>query len=116
MASFEQILGVEGCSSSESGWTMYISSSTQGDGAGNIEENDEYDGGINGGMGRHKRETKVDMEESDDSTVSDASSAPLHYHCTRVYRKDRKDGGRKYSSRKDANKPEKKRVDTRRNK
>lgn len=115
MESFQQILGVEGCGSNESGWTMYISSSTQDDGAENIKENDEYDEGINGEMGRQRRETKVDMEDSDDSMVSDASSAPFHYHGTRVYEKDRKDGVRKYSSRKNVNKLEKKRVDTRRN-
>ncbi|KAI9121587.1 hypothetical protein K1719_008620 [Acacia pycnantha] len=115
MESFEQFLGAEGCSSNESGWTKYISSSTQDDGAGYIREDDECDEGINGEMGRQRRETKVDVEESDDSMVSDASSAPFHYHGTRVSKKDRKDGGRKYSSRKNAYKLEKKRVDTRRN-
>ena len=115
MESFEQFLGAEGCSSNESGWTKYISSSTQDDDAGYIREDDECDEGINDEMGRQRRETKVDVEESDDSMVSDASSAPFHYHGTRVYEKDRKDGVRKYSSRKNVNKLEKKRVDTRRN-
>ncbi|KAF7803135.1 small heat shock protein hspM [Senna tora] len=117
MESFKQILGAEGCSSSESGWTKYISSPTQedDDDAEYRKENGEFDG-IYGGIRRQKRGGRVDEEESDDSMASDASSAPFHYHGTAVSKKDRKDGATKCSSRKNANKLEKKRVDTRRKK
>lgn len=119
MESFKQIWGAEGCSSSESGWTMYIFSPTQEDDAGYSNENDEGNYGENR---RQKRGPEVNEEESDDSMASDASSAPFHYRHAyanqgaAVSKKDRKDGGSKRSSRKNANNLERKHVDTRRKK
>lgn len=107
--------GAEECSSSESGWTMYISSPTQDDDAGYSKENEECDR-IYVEIRRRKHGDRVGEEESDDSMASDASSAPFHYHGTAFSKKDRRDGGSKSSSRKNANKLEKKRADPRRKK
>ncbi|KAK7295575.1 hypothetical protein RJT34_18485 [Clitoria ternatea] len=122
MDSFKQIWGAEGCSSSESGWTMYIASPMQEDDAGCSNENDGYHDMYENR--RKKQGTKVDEEESDDSMASDASSGPVHYHHayahshqgshgTAVSKKDKQDHGSKCSSKKNANKQEKKRVDSR---
>lgn len=124
MDSFKQIWGAEGCSSSESGWTMYIASPMQEDDAGCSNENDGYHDHIYDENRRKKQgTTKVDEEESDDSMTSDASSGPIHHHNTysqgesshgtAVSKKDKQDHGSKCSSRKNANKQEKKRVDSR---
>lgn len=124
MDSFKQIWGsAEGCSSSESGWTMYIASPMQEDDAGCSNENDGYHD-IYGGENRRKKQgVKVDEDqESDDSMASDASSGPIHYHHaydhsqashgTAASKKDKQDHGSK-CSKKNANKQEKKRVDSR---
>lgn len=124
MDPFKQIWGAEGCSSSESGWTMYIASPMQEDDAGCSNENDGYQDHIYGENRRKKQgRTKVDEEESDDSMTSDASSGPIHHHNayahgesshgTAVSKKDKQDHGSKCSSRKNANKQEKKSVDSR---
>ncbi|KAK7374699.1 hypothetical protein VNO80_08136 [Phaseolus coccineus] len=122
MDSFKQIWGgAEGCSSSESGWTMYIASPMQEDDAGCSNENYGYHD-IYGENRRKKQGAKVDEEESDDSMASDASSGPVHYHHayghsqtshgTAASKKDKQDHGSK-CSKKNANKQEKKRVDSR---
>ncbi|CAL0318768.1 unnamed protein product [Lupinus luteus] len=123
MDSYKQIWGVEGCSSSESGWTMYIDSPMKEDDAGCSNENDGYCE-IYGENSRKKQGIKVDAEESDDSMASDASSGPIQYrntnardesnHGVAVSKKDKQqDHGSKCSSRKNANKHEKKSVDSR---
>ncbi|KAF1888679.1 hypothetical protein Lal_00036720 [Lupinus albus] len=119
MDSYKQIWGVEGCSSSESGWTMYIGSPMQDDDAGCSNEYDEFCE-IYGENSRKKQGIKVDAEESDDSMASDASSGPIQYRnrieSNRdivVSKKDKQDHGSKCSSRKNANKQEKKSVDSR---
>jgi len=122
MDSFKQIWGgAEGCSSSESGWTMYIASPMQEDDAGCSNENYGYHD-IYGENRRKKQGAKVDDAESDDSMASDASSGPVHYHHayghsqtshgTAASKKDKQDHGSK-CSKKNANKQEKKRVDSR---
>ncbi|KAK7340740.1 hypothetical protein VNO77_21451 [Canavalia gladiata] len=120
MDSFKQIWGAEGCSSSESGWTMYIASPMQEDDAGCSNENDGYHN-MYGENRRKKQGVKADEEESDDSMASDASSGPVQYHHTYAHtqsthhgsKKDKQDHGSKCSSKKNANKQEKKSVDTR---
>ncbi|KAG5227089.1 pheromone-processing carboxypeptidase KEX [Salix suchowensis] len=77
MDPYKYISGAEGCSSSESGWTMYLASPMQED------EDDEgsYDGGNNSEahMARYKNHyAAVEDEVSDDSMASDASSGPHH--------------------------------------
>ncbi|KAJ6421504.1 hypothetical protein OIU84_028804 [Salix udensis] len=78
MDPYKHISGAEGCSSSESGWTMYLASPMQED------EDDEgsYDGGNNSEaahMARYKNQyAAVEDEVSDDSMASDASSGPHH--------------------------------------
>ncbi|GMJ00067.1 hypothetical protein HRI_003675900 [Hibiscus trionum] len=57
---------VEGCHSSESGWTMYIGSS------------------IHGGSNDGHSEKADDDGQSDDSMASDASSGPRHDGTTRL--------------------------------
>jgi len=122
MEPFKQKISAEGCSSSESGWTMYISSPTQEDDVGYNKENDEYEG-IYGEIRRQRPGAKLYEEESDDSMASDASSTPFHYHHTcahtqnshgaAVSEKGRKDGVSRCSSRKNTNKMEKKRIEIR---
>ncbi|OIW17309.1 hypothetical protein TanjilG_22421 [Lupinus angustifolius] len=122
MDSYKQIWGAEGCSSSESGWTMYIDSPVQDDDAGCSNEYDGYRE-VYGENRRKKQGNKVD-EESDDSMASDASSGPIQYQNSyargessqgiAVSKKDKQDHGSKCSSRKNnANKQEKKGVDSR---
>ena len=110
MDSYKQLSGAEGCSSSESGWTMYIASPMQEDDAGcsnDSEENDDFYGGNK----KEKQRMKIDDAESDDSMASDASSGPVHG--TMASKKDDKDHGSKCSSQKNvATKQEKKRVDS----
>lgn len=125
MDSFKPIWGAEGCSSSESGWTMYIASPMQEDDAGCSNENDGYHHDMYDENRRKNKQggTKVDEEESDDSMASDASSGPIHYSyahgqsgqgTTAASKKDKQDHhGTKNSSKKNANKQEKKRVDSR---
>jgi len=93
----------------------------QEDDAGCSNENYGYHD-IYGENRRKKQGAKVDEEESDDSMASDASSGPVHYHHayghsqtghgTAVSKKDKQDHGSK-CSKKNANKQEKKRVDSR---
>ncbi|KAK7273243.1 hypothetical protein RIF29_14292 [Crotalaria pallida] len=123
MDSFKQMWGAEGCSSSESGWTMYIASPMQEDDAGCSNENEGYHD-VYGKNRIKKQGTKVDEGESDDSMASDASSGPIHYQNAYAHgessqgtegsKKDKQDHGSKCSSRKNnGNKQEKKRVDSR---
>lgn len=94
---------------------MYIASPMEEDDAGCSNENDGYNHDVYGESRRKKQgTTKVD-EESDDSMASDASSGPIHYsrssHGTSVVsKKDKQDHG---SKKKNGNKQEKKRVDSR---
>ncbi|KAL5167503.1 hypothetical protein HKD37_18G052201 [Glycine soja] len=93
------------------------------DAAGCSNENDGYHDNIYAENRRKKQGAKVDEEESDDSMASDASSGPIHYHHayahsqgshgTAASKKDKQDHGSKCSSKKNANKQEKKRVDSR---
>lgn len=76
MDSYKQILGAEGCSSSESGWTTYLASPVQED------EDDEgsYDGNnykAHNVSNNYHYAAAAD-EVSDDSMASDASSGPHH--------------------------------------
>jgi hypothetical protein len=122
MDSFKQIWGAaEGCSSSESGWTMYIDSPMQEDDARCSNENDGYHRHEIYGE-KNRRKKKVDEEESDDSMASDASSGPMNYQHQTNYgrgqgksgsKKDKQDHGSKSCSKKNGNKQEKKRVDSR---
>ncbi|KAG6743054.1 hypothetical protein POTOM_053999 [Populus tomentosa] len=76
MDSYKQILGAEGCSSSESGWTTYLASPEQED------EDDEgsYDGDNYKAhnVSNNYHYAAVAGEVSDDSMASDASSGPHH--------------------------------------
>ncbi|CAJ2669227.1 hypothetical protein L195_g016256 [Trifolium pratense] len=127
MDSFKHIWGApEGCSSSESGWTMYIDSPMQEDDARCSNENDGYNYNHHEIYGeKSRRKKKVDEDqESDDSMASDASSGPTNYQSyarggqgsqgRSVSKKDHKqDHGSKSCSKKNGNKQEKKRVDSR---
>ncbi|KAJ4846476.1 hypothetical protein Tsubulata_021637 [Turnera subulata] len=68
--------GAEGCSSSESGWTVYIASP--------MEEDDEDQGGYDDAYYCDQNATanygNASNEDSDDSMASDASSGPQHQH------------------------------------
>ncbi|KAG4937560.1 hypothetical protein JHK82_051792 [Glycine max] len=100
-----------------------LSLSINEDAAGCSNENDGYHDNIYAENRRKKQGAKVDEEESDDSMASDASSGPIHYHHayahsqgshgTAASKKDKQDHGSKCSSKKNANKQEKKRVDSR---
>ncbi|XP_017974402.1 PREDICTED: uncharacterized protein LOC18601823 isoform X2 [Theobroma cacao] len=91
----------EGCSSSESGWTRYLASPMQDDfecsednyNKYSIKDDDDNDGDDGEG-------------NSDDSMVSDASSAPSHHQ----YKHDEGDYAGKHSSRKEGKKEAKKSV------
>ncbi|KAI4346761.1 hypothetical protein L6164_007631 [Bauhinia variegata] len=115
MDSFRQ---VEGCSSSESGWTMYIESPMEEDDSRCINDNYEYGDDIYGKNRKQKQGKKVEDAESDDSMASDASSGPIHHQDgksrgTVASKKDKMDQGSKCSSRRNGNKKEKKQVDSR---
>lgn len=109
--------GTEGCSSSESGWTMYIDSPVQEDEMECYNEEDysndrksNYNDGIHGGFNK---------EDSDDSMASDASSGPSHQHKrandegrhSTASSKPGKSGTKKLFSWKKSNEKEKKCVD-----
>ncbi|CAL5191276.1 unnamed protein product [Lathyrus oleraceus] len=129
MDSFKQIWGApEGCSSSESGWTMYIDSPMQEDEARCSNENDGYHHNHHNHHEvfgeKNRRKKKVDEEESDDSMASDASSGPMNYqegygrggqgrNGTSASKKDKQDHGSKSCSKKNGSRQEKKRVDSR---
>ncbi|WCJ22057.1 hypothetical protein M5689_004162 [Euphorbia peplus] len=67
--------GAEECHSSESGWTMYLGSSINGDEDEEDYSYSDYEGEVyNGGNG--KNYYQEEEEDSDDSMASDASSGP----------------------------------------
>lgn len=131
MESSKQLLGTEGCSSSESGWTMYIDSPIH-------EEAEEYDDDDDDDRDEHNDDddhdenhvtnhTKGSDADTDDSMVSDASSRPNSYHHHRHVCEKRPCGHgitssahkrdantNKYLSRKKANKQERNGESTRR--
>ncbi|KAG8382977.1 hypothetical protein BUALT_Bualt05G0136000 [Buddleja alternifolia] len=90
---------IEECSSTESGWTMYIASSPDQDA--DVEDEDDVDSGEKG----CKKKEYVDRDddvESDDSMASDASSGPsdqgkscFGYGKSRVFGHAGKEGERK---------------------
>lgn len=94
----KHFLSTEGCSSSESGWTTYLEDNYNNNQ--NIKDDDYGEG------------------NSDDSMVSDASSAPIHYqykhkdgqgsHGYAHLKHDKADHSSKYSSRKEPKKEVKK--------
>ncbi|RZC58407.1 hypothetical protein C5167_005717 [Papaver somniferum] len=103
----------EECSSSESGWTMYIASPMNNDGS-NVTTGDG--GGYHSDEHRNiKKKLKNNYDDSDDSMNSDASSGPNHRYSvdggTSHYRKD--NGNNKfYSFKKKTPSMEKKREGT----
>lgn len=135
MASSKHPLGAEGSSSSESGWTMYIASPTP---MGEEEEedvecsedqkSDDDDDKRRRHITNHNHlKKKEDDDDSDDSLASDASSGgSSHRHHTQYSRgqdsgyghgtsrnskQDKSYMMNKFSSRKNGNKQEKKRVE-----
>ncbi|XP_028778060.1 uncharacterized protein LOC114734606 [Neltuma alba] len=80
MESSRQSMGAEGCSSSESGWTMYIASPMEEDDCSNMENEANEDGFYGENNNRRRGKKKKDEEDSDDSMASDASSGPTHHH------------------------------------
>ncbi|MCI04967.1 hypothetical protein A2U01_0026016, partial [Trifolium medium] len=103
----------------------YIDSPMQEDDARCSNENDGYNYNHHEIYGeKSRRKKKVDEEEeSDDSMASDASSGPTNYQSyarggqgsqgRSVSKKDKQDHGSKSCSKKNGNKQEKKRVDSR---
>ncbi|CAM8987752.1 unnamed protein product [Rhodiola kirilowii] len=72
----------EGCSSSESGWTMYISSPMDMNGQCNYDDEDDYNHNQNTDVGftcgEHiSRVVPDNGADTDDSMASDASSGPV---------------------------------------
>ncbi|KAJ4707189.1 acidic leucine-rich nuclear phosphoprotein 32 family member B-like [Melia azedarach] len=67
----------EGCSSSESGWTMYIDSPMQEDDMDCY--NEDYDNNDRKSNHNHGIYNEDNKEDSDDSMASDASSGPSHH-------------------------------------
>lgn len=121
MESFKDLLGADGHSSSESGWTMYFSS--------HIEEEDDKCSDNHDGDCHDKRQIrnrkyvkKKEDDGSDDSLTSDASSVPSTYirhtghshaqgsHDTSRSKPDKTYNENTFSFRKDAKKQEKKLV------
>ncbi|OMO52660.1 hypothetical protein CCACVL1_29131 [Corchorus capsularis] len=112
MDPFKHFASQEGCSSSESGWTGYIASPMQ--------EDSEYseDNYKNNYTIKDDDDDVHGEGNSDDSTVSDASSAPSHYqykhregqasHGSANLKVDKGDYSSKHSSRKEAKKEAKK--------
>ncbi|XP_022769986.1 uncharacterized protein LOC111313577 [Durio zibethinus] len=111
MDPFKHFLSTEGCSSSESGWTRYLASPMQ----------DDSECSENNYSNNHNIKDDVDDGEgnSDDSMVSDASSAPSHHqykhkdgpgsHSNTHVKPDKSDYTSKhYSSRKEVKKEVKK--------
>ncbi|KDP24307.1 hypothetical protein JCGZ_25603 [Jatropha curcas] len=78
MDSSKHHLGTEGCSSSESGWTMYIASPMEEDdnecSDHVVDDNDHNTIAIDGNF----NDEGGDEQDSDDSMASDASSGPNH--------------------------------------
>ncbi|WCJ25490.1 hypothetical protein M5689_007369 [Euphorbia peplus] len=68
-------LNTEGCSSSESGWTMYLASPMQQD-----DDQCSYDV-----IENYHYPVSKDGQDSDDSMASDASSGPHHQHKQESY-------------------------------
>ena len=106
MDPFKHVLSTEGCSSNESGWTRYLASPTQ----------DDFECSEDNYNNNHKIKVDVDdgEENSDDSMVSDASSAPSHHqykhkddqgsHSNAHLKHDKGDYSSKHSSRNEAKK------------
>ncbi|GLT30806.1 hypothetical protein SLA2020_055920 [Shorea laevis] len=115
MENFKCFSGSEGCSSSESGWTNYISSPMQED-AESSQENDD-----NNSHYRNYSYNGDRKESSDDSMASDASSGPSHQqrkfkngrdsHSNSRLKNDKGDYSNKCNSRKEAKKQEKRGLD-----
>ncbi|XP_021296771.1 uncharacterized protein LOC110426010 [Herrania umbratica] len=110
MDPFKHFLSKEGCSSSESGWTRYLASPMQDDFEGSEDNYNKYSIKDDDGEGN-----------SDDSMVSDASSAPSHHqykhkdgqgsHSSAHLNHDKGDYASKHSSRKEGKKEAKKSVE-----
>ncbi|XWS30844.1 hypothetical protein CRYUN_Cryun23aG0025800 [Craigia yunnanensis] len=110
MDPFKHFLSTEGCSNNESGWTRYLASPTQ----------DDFECSEDNYNNNHNIKDDVDDGEgnSDDSMVSDASSAPSHRqykhkdgqgsHSKAHIKQDKGDYTSKHSSRKEAKKDVKK--------
>ena len=80
MESLKHLLHEEGCSSSESGWTMYISSPMEEDFVEFCNYHDDEDDNKSHFRKQHQHYgKKKEDEDSDDSLASDASSGPSHY-------------------------------------
>ena len=124
MESLKQFSGVEGCSSSESGWTMYISSPMEEDQvecSNDIHDDDDDDDHDNKHqIKKHNSDKKNEDDDSDDSLASDASSGPSHpqhtyphsqgSHVTSRSKQDKSYNVNKSFQRKNTNKHEKKSV------
>ncbi|GLU10860.1 hypothetical protein SLE2022_276410 [Rubroshorea leprosula] len=110
MDNFKYSSGSEGCSSSESGWTMYLASPRREDEESSQEKDDD-----NNNHYRNYSDNDDQKENSDDSMASDASSGPSHQqHKHKSARdnqshlkQDKGDYANKCSSRKEAKKQEK---------
>ncbi|XP_059302562.1 protein SOB FIVE-LIKE 4-like [Lycium ferocissimum] len=80
MDSNSQFFGeAEECNSSESGWTMYIGSPSNGEGDGDLEYNGDFDE-----FEDHNNKEAINRDDdedgdTDDSMASDASSGPSHF-------------------------------------
>ncbi|XP_057994448.1 protein SOB FIVE-LIKE 3-like [Hevea brasiliensis] len=73
MDSSKYNLATEGCSSSESGWTIYIASPMQEDDSECSDNDNDHNTTANDGNADDD-----DKQDSDDSMASDASSSPHH--------------------------------------
>ena len=121
MESLKHLLHEEGCSSSESGWTMYISSPMEEDFVEFCNYHDDEDDNKSHFRKQHQHYgKKKEDEDSDDSLASDASSGPSHYqhthpngqgsHTTFRSKQDKSYNANKFFLRKNADKKEKKSV------
>ncbi|KAL7149263.1 hypothetical protein ABFS83_05G027700 [Erythranthe nasuta] len=79
----------EECSSSESGWTMYIASPENQPDHGGDDDDDDDDDDVSGYEKCHRYEKDAadhqDATDSDDSMASDASSGPSGMHLCGSY-------------------------------
>ena len=121
MEYLKHLLHEEGCSSSESGWTMYISSPMEEDFVEFSNYHDEEDDNKSHFRKQHQHyDKKKEDDDSDDSLASDASSGPSHYqhthpngqgsHTTSRSKQDKSYNANKFFLRKNADKKEKKSV------
>ncbi|KAJ0098853.1 hypothetical protein Patl1_21567 [Pistacia atlantica] len=79
MDSSKNHFSTEGCSSSESGWTMYIDSPMQED-----DDDDDHHYRNSNKYTSVNDDREDNKEESDDSMASDASSGPSHHQYPRA--------------------------------